>query len=202
MFKKFSPATDVAGQTILKSSAQRTIRTSLLAQWQIDQDVLDTLIWPKKESLVLVKGRDHLSIYTLQGQPLFFQHFDGPFIPTLRLLHKCELLSQEGVVALTLDTTVPRILPALQVDRGAIRFLLAGANMMCPGFTSKGGQLPEPEAALPTGVVVSIEAEGKEHAAAIGITKLSTEEIKSVNKGIAVEIMTYLGDDLWTLETI
>ncbi len=36
------------------------------------------------------RSRDHLSIYTLHGEPLFFQHFDGPYFPTLRLLHKCE----------------------------------------------------------------------------------------------------------------
>ena len=35
-------------------------------------------------------SRDHLSIYALHGEPLFFQHFDGPYFPTLRLLHKCE----------------------------------------------------------------------------------------------------------------
>jgi len=31
----------------------------------------------------------------------------------------------------------------LQVDRGAIRFVLAGANIMCPGLTSPGGVLDE-----------------------------------------------------------
>lgn len=31
----------------------------------------------------------------------------------------------------------------LQVDRGAIRFVLAGANIMCPGLTSPGGSLDE-----------------------------------------------------------
>jgi len=31
----------------------------------------------------------------------------------------------------------------LQVDRGAIRFVLAGANIMCPGLTSPGGFLDE-----------------------------------------------------------
>ena len=36
-----------------------------------------------------VDSRDHISIYTLHGEPLFFQHFDGPFYPTLRVLHKC-----------------------------------------------------------------------------------------------------------------
>lgn len=30
-----------------------------------------------------------------------------------------------------------------QVDRGAIKFVLAGANIMCPGLTSPGGALDE-----------------------------------------------------------
>lgn len=97
---------------------------------------------------------------------------------------------------------VPKIIPSLRVDRGAIRYLLAGANMMCPGFTSKGGRLPESDAALPAGTVVAIETEGKEHAAAIGITKLSTEQIKTVNSGVAVEVVCYLGDSLWAVDKI
>lgn len=148
----------------------------------------------------IVASREHLSIYTLHGQPLFFQHFDGPFIPTLKLLHKCKLLP--SLPPITDGFIVPKIVPSLRVDRGAIRFLLAGANMMCPGFTSKGGSLPGPEGALAAGAVVAIETEAKEHAAALGILKISTEEIKSVNKGVAVEIMCYLGDDLWNVETI
>lgn len=31
----------------------------------------------------------------------------------------------------------------LQVDRGAIKFVLAGANIMCPGLTSPGGFLDD-----------------------------------------------------------
>lgn len=31
----------------------------------------------------------------------------------------------------------------LRVDRGAIKFVLAGANIMCPGLTSAGGALDE-----------------------------------------------------------
>ena len=37
----------------------------------------------------------------------------------------------------------PNIMKKLQVDRGAIRFVLAGANIMCPGLTSPGGVLDE-----------------------------------------------------------
>ena len=93
----------------------------------------------------------------------------------------------------------PFLLPAVRVDRGAIRFLLSGAHMMCPGFTSAGGQLPPPEDALPENTPVAILAEGKEHAVGVGITKLSTEDIKKINKGVGVEISCYLGDDLWNI---
>ena len=41
--------------------------------------------------------------------------------------------------------TVPDMMPKLQVDRGAIKFVLSGANIMCPGLTSAGGRLDEVE---------------------------------------------------------
>jgi malignant T-cell-amplified sequence len=37
----------------------------------------------------------------------------------------------------------------LQVDRGAIKYVLAGANIMCPGFTSLGALDDEVEAEIP-----------------------------------------------------
>lgn len=98
--------------------------------------------------------------------------------------------------------TDPYILPMVKIDRGAIRFLLAGAHMMCPGLTSAGGYLPPADAALPAGTPVAIHAEGKEHAVGIGITKLGTEEMRKVNKDVAVETATYLGDDLWALQKL
>ncbi|KAF9036598.1 hypothetical protein BJ165DRAFT_1504591 [Panaeolus papilionaceus] len=184
MFKKFSPSTDIAGHTPVKSSVQRQIRANVLAQWKIEPETLEA-IWPKKEGLIHVKCREHVSIFTVHSEPLFFQHFDGPFYPTLRVLHK-----------------YPYILPKVQVDRGAIRFLLGGAPMMCPGLTSAGGWLPPPDDAIPAERVVAIHAEGKEHAVGIGLTKLGTEDIKKVNKGVAIELGSYLGDDLWNATTL
>ena len=35
----------------------------------------------------------------------------------------------------------PFFLPMEQVDKGAIRFVLSGANIMCPGLTSKGAKM-------------------------------------------------------------
>ena len=40
----------------------------------------------------------------------------------------------------------PFFLALQQVDKGAIKFVLSGANIMCPGLTSKGAQMtPAPK---------------------------------------------------------
>ena len=36
------------------------------------------------------------------------------------------------------------MLPHVQVDKGAIRFILSGANIMCPGLTSRGARMDTP----------------------------------------------------------
>ena len=88
----------------------------------------------------------------------------------------------------------PLLLPRVQVDKGAIKFVLSGANVMCRGLTSAGGAL---DTDLPVGASVAVYAEGKEHALAIGALTMSTADIKALNKGIAVEVFHFLGDDLW-----
>jgi PUA domain protein len=60
-----------------------------------------------------------------------------------------------------------------QVDRGAIKFVLSGANVMCPGLTSTGAKLTD----VPKDTIVAVMAEGKQFALAIGITVMSTEEM-------------------------
>ncbi|KAI8575489.1 hypothetical protein K450DRAFT_261451 [Umbelopsis ramanniana AG] len=176
MFKKFSFTENIAGQTQLKSSVQRGIRGKIIEQYPSLEPILDDLM-PKKTPIVLVKGHEHLSFLSVNNQVLFFQHFDGPYYPTLKLLHK-----------------YPELLPKIQVDRGAIKFVLSGANIMCPGLTSKGARM---EVDLPNDAVVSIMAEGKEHALAIGQLKMSTEEIRKINKGIGCDNIHHLNDSLW-----
>ena len=41
------------------------------------------------------------------------------------------------------------MIPKQQVDRGAIKFVLSGAMIMCPGLTSKGAKLnPDTDAGV------------------------------------------------------
>jgi hypothetical protein len=51
---RFQPTTDISGQTTVKSSIQRGIRSAILSSWKIDAETLEE-IWPKKESIVHVK---------------------------------------------------------------------------------------------------------------------------------------------------
>ena len=180
MFKKYSVEESVSSTSQVKNSVQRSIISQITEQYPALADAIE-LILPKK-LLVIAKVTDNIQLITVNNEVLFFNQRDSPFFPTLRLVHK-----------------YPDMMSRMQVDKGAIRFVLGGANIMCPGFTSPGGDL---SANLGEGEPVAIYAEGKQNALAIGITKMSTDGIKSVNKGIAVDNLHYLMDGLWQEPTI
>jgi len=87
------------------------------------------------------------------------------------------------------------MMPRVTVDKGAVKFVLKGADVMCPGLTSRGADC---SADLPAFAPVAVYAEGKEHAVAIGVTKMSTADIRAINKGVGVEAIHFCGDQLWT----
>lgn len=137
-----------------------------------------------------------MTLYALSTTPvvpLFWQHMDDPLVPHLRLVHR-----------------FPDCFHRLRIDRGAIRFVLSGAALMIPGLTSPGGRLPQTgddaeegykygTEALEPGTVVVIEAEGKENACMVGPLKISTTEMMTAKKGVAMDGGHYLGDGLWNL---
>ncbi|XP_039029258.1 malignant T-cell-amplified sequence 1 homolog isoform X1 [Hibiscus syriacus] len=195
MFKKFSYE-DVSSQNQVKASVQRKIRQSIAEEYPGLDPVLDDLL-PKKAPLIVVKCQNHLNLVLVNSVPLFFNIRDGPYMPTLRLHHQYPNIMKKFQV--DRGFADPNIMKKFQVDRGAIKFVLAGANIMCPGLTSPGGDLDdEVEAETP----VAIMAEGKQHALAIGFTKMSAKDIKAINKGIGVDNMHYLNDGLWKMERL
>lgn len=181
MFKKFDEKEHVSGVTQLKSSVQKGIRAKLLEQFPHLEDYMNQIL-PKKENLRVVKCHDHIEIIVApSGELLFFRQREGPYVPTLRLLHK-----------------YPFICPWEQVDKGAIRFVLGGANIMCPGLTSPGAKMTS----VPKGTVVAVVAEGKQQALAVGLTAMSTDDISKINKGIGIENIHYLNDGLWQMKPV
>lgn len=91
------------------------------------------------------------------------------------------------------------MLPSVQVDRGAIKFVLSGANVMSPGLVSAGGKLPDPskgEQPIKEGECVAIRAQGKNEILAVGVMKMDSEQVRKTGKGIAIENIHYLGGKL------
>lgn len=170
----------------------------------IGDEMLDELI-PKKSPLVQYKVGPHLMLYcrklekegsSASDEPILFQQRDGPILPTLKLVHHYPDLKFKQVT----------------VDKGAIPYLLGGANVMCPGLTNPGGEMPPdgetkdaqgfdvPGVAKGDGVVIF--AEGKEHAIACGVMTMSSDQIRQKNKGIGIEICHHLGDGLYQTDEI
>jgi len=176
MFKKFVQEESISTQSQVKSSVARGIRSAILEQYPCLKDDIDVLL-PKKQPTQIAKCQNHINLVVVNSEILFFNERDGPYYPTLRLLHK-----------------YPWILPHVQVDRGAIKYVMQGANIMCPGLTSAGGKMP-PE--MPQDTIVAIMAEGKVHALAVGRTIMSGKEMLEKNKGIGVDNIHYLNDGLW-----
>mmetsp|Transcript_46165 Transcript_46165/g.86486 ORF Transcript_46165/g.86486 Transcript_46165/m.86486 type:complete len:187 (-) Transcript_46165:121-681(-) len=180
IFKGFT-AEDFSGQNQVKSSVQRGIKTAILETYPRLEAVFNKEIWPKDATMVIAKCKDHITMVVIDKTPIFWQQRDGPWLPTLRLLHR-----------------FPSMMPKMQVDKGAIKFVLKGANIMCPGLTSPGAAMEDVEA----GTAVQITAEGTVHACAVGVTTKSTDEIRKVNKDTGIDHVHYLNDGLWQLKEI
>jgi len=130
----------------------------------------------------------HLTAYSLDGVVIFFEIRDAPPIPTLRVLHQCKLS--------IFNLQDPYIMPHMQCDKGAIKHILSGSHVMCPGLTSAGAKMDD---SVQKGQIVAIMAEGKEHAMGIGMMTMSPTMIRSENKGVGIEVIHFLGDSMWNI---
>lgn len=97
-----------------------------------------------------------------------------------------------GADPLLSPTLVPLNVPPL--------FFPSFAYYRSPGLTSPTAALPTEN--LPIGTPVAVHAAGKEMALGIGLTTMSTDDIKRLNKNVGVENVAFLGDDLWVLNKI
>ncbi|KXS17668.1 hypothetical protein M427DRAFT_30157 [Gonapodya prolifera JEL478] len=157
MLKRFEVKDHIASQSQVKGSVQRAIRQKIADTYPALSPFIDELL-PKKAPMILVKCHEHVNLVVVDSEVLFFNHYDGPYLPHLKLLHQ-----------------YPDILPILRADKGAIKFILSGANIMAPGLTSKGATMPAQS--LEKGAPVAVYAEGKEHALAVGLLEMSTDEM-------------------------
>ena len=162
----------------MKASQAKGIRNKLIEDFPNVQPYIDEL-WPKTSKVIKYKfkGDNTLSFIKIDEEFKFIEIRDKQIMPMLRTLHK-----------------YPDILPHMVCDKGAIRHIFSGSNVMAPGLTSEGGSIAE---GLEVGHPVAIMAEGKKHAMGIGYLGMSSKDIKDTGKGMAIELIQFLNDSVW-----
>ena len=177
MFKHTIEDLNMNSQPV-KASAAKGIRAKVAETYPNIAEHLEEL-WPKKAKVLTLKfkGDNHLNFIKVEDEIMFIEIRDKSIIPMLRVLHK-----------------FPMMMDHMVCDKGAIRHIFSGSNVMAPGLTNEGGQIAP---YLEIGAPVAIMAEGKKHAMAIGYLTMSSKEIKETGKGSAIEVIQFLNDSLW-----
>jgi PUA domain protein len=117
---------------------------------------------------------DDMHLILVDGEPLLFQINDFYF-PTVKGALKLEL--RKNVVT---------------VDSGAVRFVVNGADIMCPGIVAADDNILEGDP-----VIIIEEAHSKP--LAVGTALIPGAEMKG-NTGKGVKSIHYVGDKLWNLD--
>lgn len=151
----------------LRKSVKNKLLTSLRSSFG---DVIDKIAESKLESATA----DWFKIIIVDGNILFFQEDEHPF-PTVK-----------GVLELGIDCC------KVTVDAGAVKFVVNGADIMCPGIVNADPEISENDL-----VIITEETHCKP--LAIGRALMPGSEMIG-KSGKAVKSIHYVGDDLWNLE--
>ena len=99
----------------------------------------------------------------------------------------CAILTLRGLLALSCSQMYA------EVDRGAIPFLMNGADCMAAGIHNA-------DSSITAGDLVWIRDQEHGRALAIGWAILDGEDMIESQKGKAIQTIHYVGDELWEME--
>ena len=128
-----------------------------------------------KKDFVELQEEEKQKIIFINRQPSFF-YYEEKLIPTLKYLQQNQ-----------------NFLKQITIDKGAIKFIVNGADVMRPGITDIQKLIQKND------VVVIIDQEHKKPLA-VGIALFNSEEMKAATKGKMVKNIHYVGDELWQME--
>ena len=118
---------------------------------------------------------EEYAVILVDGKPLLFE-IEGHLFPTVRGALEMEL--QKRVVT---------------VDKGAIRFVSNGADIMAPGVVAADPEIKEED-------LVIIVEETHQKPLAIGKAIMGGSEMVEATSGKAIKSITHVGDKLWNTE--
>ncbi len=118
---------------------------------------------------------EEYSLILVDGKPLLFE-IEGRLFPTVR-----------GALEMGLQKRV------VTVDKGAIRFVSNGADIMAPGVVAADPDIKK-------GDFVIIVEETHQKPLAIGKALMEGLEMVEATSGKAIKSITHVGDKLWNME--
>lgn len=127
----------------------------------------------REKTIEIVKTEEQNFVF-VDGEPLFFIVNGKPF-PTVK-----------GALSVNLNKR------KVVVDKGAVKFVSKGADVMCPGIVYADPKIKKDDL-----VIVVEETHGK--ALAIGRALINGESMIA-KKGKAIKTIHYVGDKIWNFE--
>jgi len=118
---------------------------------------------------------DEFSLILVEGRPLLFE-IEEHLFPTVR-----------GALEMGLQKRL------VVVDKGAIRFVSNGADIMAPGILEADPEIKE-------GDFVIIVEETHRKPLAIGKALMEGQQMVDADSGKAIKSITHVGDKLWNFE--
>jgi len=146
---------------------------------ELGKDYVARVREAERVEIALVKHSEISEFYLLDNTLAFIRTGEYGFIPSLYYIYKVNIYPNY---------------PSIYVDAGAVPKILNGASVMVPGIKKMEGEFK------PNAKILVRELE-KARVIAIGVSLMSSEEIKTSQKGKAVKTLHYLGDEVWALST-
>ena len=117
-------------------------------------------------------GATDEEVLYIERKPMYFQAL-GTWVPTLQ-----HLLSNN-------------FLPCVAIDRGAVPFMIKGADVMRPGIV-------QTDEFSKDGIVAVVDATHRKPLC-VGLALFSSSEILPMTSGKVIKNLHYVGDEVWKL---
>ena len=156
----------------IKHTEIRDLKEDILKQY--NNDFIEQ-IFPKKCNIELILTEAGDTLYAVNNELTLWKSEDG-YIPVLTLL---------------LDNKVD--LKTIVVDKGAIRFVTNGADIMRPGIT-------EIDASIKKGDIMQIVDETHKRPLAVGKALFNAKEMEAKTSGKVVKNLHTIQDSVWNFE--
>ncbi|KQC05208.1 MAG: RNA-binding protein [Methanoculleus sp. SDB] len=164
----------MAGLSIKK---RHTIRKSDVTKLykRLEDEIGDAASLFRSERVEMVETASAFTLYLIDRKPLLME-YGGWVFPTLR-----------GAIDRPFSER------HIEVDMGAVAFMVKGADVMRPGIVAFSDDII-------AGSPVVITEERHKKPLSIGIALYDSAALRGMDRGKAVQNLHYVGDDIWSLE--